>query len=202
MGRAGTKNHVSDRRCIVTGESQPRAGLIRFVAGPDGVVVPDILERLPGRGMWVSASGRALDLAQKKNPFSRAAKAKVAVPDNLRALVDDLLVQRVVSLISLARKSGDAICGYEKVRGALTTDWAVVLLQAADGSADQKRKLRPPNGQNTYVSCLKSSELGLAFGREYVIHAALGASGLTESVLLDAKRLAGVREIDDQTQHR
>ena len=103
----------------------------------------------------------------------------------------------MTSLISLARKSGDAICGFEKVRGWLIGDEAAVLVQAADGSSDQKRKLRPPTGQNTYISCLTAAELGLAFGREYVIHAALAAGGLTETVIADARRLAGVREMTD-----
>lgn len=197
MGRAGTISQSGDRRCIVSGNSQPRAGLIRFVVGPDGQVVPDILEKLPGRGMWVSADGPALDQAAARNPFSRAAKAKVGVPADLRAMVDGLLTQRVVSLISLARKSGDAICGFEKVRGWLVGEDAAVLLQSSNGSADQKRKLRPPSGRNTYISCLTAAELGLAFGREYVIHAALAAGGLTQTITADACRLAGVREMTD-----
>lgn len=194
MGRAGRKIHVGDRRCIVTGESQPRAGLIRFAVGPDGVVVPDVLERLPGRGMWLSADRAVLDRAEAKNPFPRAARGKVSLPEGLADLVEKLLLDRVVSLISLARRSGDAICGYEKVKASLVAETAVLLAQASDGSADQKRKLRPPRGQNTYVSCLSAAELGLAFGREYVIHAALEAGGLTEKVSADAIRLAGVRE--------
>lgn len=108
-------------------------------------------------------------------------------------MVERLLVERVVSLISLARRAGDAICGFEKVRKALISGEAVLLLQAADGSSDQKRKLRPPAGADAHVSCLKASELGLAFGREYVIHAALGASGLAETIRSEARRLAGVR---------
>lgn len=194
MGRAGTKNHVSDRRCIVTGESQPRAGLIRFVAGPDGVVVPDVLEKLPGRGMWVSADRKALEEAVQKNPFPRAAKSKVTVPDGFVEMVESRLADRLVSLISLARRSGDAICGFEKTKAALVNDSAVLLAQANDGSEDQKRKLRPPRGENTCISCLSAAELGLAFGRGYVIHAALMAGGLTETIRSDAKRLAGVRD--------
>lgn len=197
LGRAGTKKHVDardgDRRCIVTGESQPRAGLIRFVAGPDGVVVPDVLEKLPGRGLWVSADRAALEKAVKKNPFSRAAKSKVSVPEGFAQLVETQLADRVISLVSLARRSGDAICGFEKTKSALVNESAVILAQASDGSDDQKRKLRPPRGPNTYISCLNAAELGLAFGREYVIHAALMAGGLTETIRSDAQKLAGVR---------
>jgi predicted RNA-binding protein YlxR (DUF448 family) len=196
LGRAGRKTQTDDlatRRCLATGEAQPRAGLIRFVLSPDGVVTPDLAERLPGRGMWVSADRDALEKVIKKNPFSRAAKTQAKLPDGLLELLDQLLVKRLIDLISLARRSGDAICGFEKTKGALISGAAVVLVQSNDGSDPQKNKLRPPNGQNTYISCLNAAELGLAFGRDYVIHAALAAGGLTDAIRFDAARLSGLR---------
>ena len=116
MGRGGrTKDRdVSERRCIVTGETAPKAGLIRFVIGPDNMVYPDLLEKLPGRGMWVTASRDALDKAGK-GQFSKSAKQAVNVPDGLTDEVERQLVRRVVDLIALARKAGSAVCGFEKV---------------------------------------------------------------------------------------
>ncbi len=198
LGRAGKKTETEEatRRCIATGETQPRAGLIRFVLSPDGIVTPDLAERLPGRGIWVSAQRDAMKLAIAKKLFSRGAKTQATIPDGLLELVESLLLKRVIDLISLARRNGSAICGFEKTKGALISGKAVVLLQALDGSGPQKGKLRPPDGQNTYISCLKSAELGLAFGRDYVIHAALAAGGLTRSVKKDIARLAGIRGED------
>jgi predicted RNA-binding protein YlxR (DUF448 family) len=181
-----------ERRCIVTGETGGKAGLVRFVVGPDGQVVPDILNKLPGRGMYVTAGRAQLEQATKKNPFSRAAKAPVTVPEGLVAEVERQLLRRVTELISLARKAGDAICGFEKVKDWLAAGQAKVLLQASDGSVRGKSKLWTPEG-GRFFGCLTSDELGLAFGRESVIHAALSAGGLTERVIEDAARLAGVR---------
>lgn len=195
LGRAGRKTQTDEttRRCIAKGDAQPRARLIRFVLSPDGIVTPDLAERLPGRGIWVSAERDALELAIQKKLFSRAAKTQAIIPEGLIELVEDLLLKRVIDLISLARRNGSAICGFEKTKGALISGKAVVLLQAEDGSEPQKGKLRPPDGQNTYISCLTAAELGLAFGRDYVIHAALAGGGLTKSVKQDFARLAGIR---------
>jgi hypothetical protein len=107
--------------------------------------------------------------------------------------VETLLVSHLISLISLARKGGSALAGFDKCKSALVSEQAIALIQASDGSEGQKRKLRPPEGKNTYISCLKGDELGLAFGREHVIHAALLRGGLSKRVLLEANRLAGVR---------
>lgn len=195
MGRAGQKTHNDEhtRRCIATGNIQPRAELIRFVLSPNGIVTPDLSERLPGRGIWVSAQSSAIKTAINKNLFSKAAKSQTIIPNELLKLIEDLLLKRVINLISLARRNGSAICGFEKTKGMLISGKAVVLVQALDGSEPQKRKLRPPNGQNTYISCLKAAELGLAFGRDYVIHAALAEGGLTKSVKREFLRLARVR---------
>jgi len=191
-GRTKSKE-AQDRRCIVTRDSSPKSGLIRFVVGPDGVLHPDIAGKLPGRGLWVTADRAALDTAVRKNLFQRAARQAVAVPDALVQNVDALLARRIVGLLSLARKSGHAITGFEKVKDAAVSGSVALLLQASDGSTAQKAKIRPPKGENTLISCLSGQELGLAFGRENVIHAALAAGGLSRRIVEDAARLAGVR---------
>jgi len=181
-----------ERRCIATGESQPKSGLIRFVVGPDNVIVPDLLEKLPGRGIWVSADPAALAKAVEKNLFSRGAKQMVTVPDGLIEQVEAGLARRVVDLISLARKSGRAVAGFEKVKSWLAEGRAKVLLQAADGSERGKTKLWTPEGAR-YFGCLTAQELGLAFGRQSVIHGALAAGGLERRVVEEASKLRGLR---------
>jgi predicted RNA-binding protein YlxR (DUF448 family) len=188
-----------ERRCIVTRASGPKAGLIRFVVGPDSEVVPDLAERLPGRGLWVSADRKTLDLAAAKGHFARAAKAPVRVPPDLADRVESLLAQRVVDLIALARKAGQAVAGLEKTKAALVSGEAVLLLQAADGSARERAQLRPPEGDESRVSCLLGHELGLAFARDRVIHAAVLAGGLGERVRGEALRLSGIRNVTDRS---
>ncbi|MCT8158533.1 RNA-binding protein [Pseudoruegeria sp. SHC-113] len=183
-----------ERRCIATGEVAPKAGLIRFVVGPDGTVVPDLAEKLPGRGLWVSADRAALELAAKKKLFSRAARQQVAVPEGLADHVEALLARRVVDLISLARKAGLAVTGFEKVKDWIVSGRGAVLIQANDGSERGKSKLRPPPGKGAYIDVLSASELGLAFGRENVIHGALAAGGLTTRVVEEATKLTGLRD--------
>jgi uncharacterized protein len=182
-----------ERRCIATGDTQPKRGMIRFAVGPDGQIVPDVLEKLPGRGIWVSAERSALEKAVKKRLFSRAAKMPVTVPDDLVDRVERQLVRRLVDLISLSRKSGRAVAGFEKVKGWLADGRAKVLLQASDGSERGKGKLWTPEG-GRFFGVLTSSELGLAFGRESVIHGALAAGGLASRVVEEATRLAGLRD--------
>jgi uncharacterized protein len=195
MTRGGREKLTDEpeRRCIVTGESQPKAGLVRFVVGPDGQVVPDVLGRLPGRGMYVEAVAASIDKATKKNLFTRAARQPVVVPDGLLALIEGQVLRRVTDLLSMARKAGDAVTGYEKVKDMLAKGQARVLIQASDGSERGKTKLRPPEGAGSFIGCLTAGEMGLAFGRERAIHAALAAGGLTSRVVEEAARLAGLR---------
>ncbi len=191
-GRNDSKDEP-ERKCIVSGESQPKGGLIRFVLGPDGMVVPDLLARLPGRGIYVAADRAALDKAAAKGLFSRAARAPAKAPPGLADLVEGLLARRVVELLSLARKAGDAVTGYEKVKDWLVKGTATVLIQASDGSERGKAKLRPPEKTGLFIGCLSAQEMGLAFGREHAIHGALAAGGLSDRVVEEAARLAGLR---------
>lgn len=197
MTRGGRTRDVDEpeRRCIATGESQPKGGLIRFVAGPDGAVVPDIAGKLPGRGFYVAADRAALETAVKKKLFARAARQPVTVPEGLADLVEALLLRRVIEGLSLANKAGQALAGYEKARELIGSGRTAVLVQASDGSARGKTKLRRPDNA-AYVGCLTGAEIGLAFGREHVIHAAVAAGGLSRRVVEDAAKLARMRGQD------
>lgn len=195
MTRGGAHTDPSDgpeRKCIATGEVQPKYGLIRFVLGPEDQVYPDILGKLPGRGMWVSADKAALETAVKKGLFSRSAKQAVKVPETLIADVETQLARRVVDLISMSRKSGHAVAGYEKVKDWLAKDYAEILIQASDGSERGKSKLSTPQ-DGMFIGWLTADELGLAFGKQTVIHGALASGGLTDRVVEEAQRLKGVR---------
>lgn len=191
-GQAKEREDGPERKCIATGEVQPKNGLIRFVLGPEGQIVPDLAGKLPGRGLYVSADRAALDKAAAKGLFSRAMKQPVKAPEGLTDLVEQMLARRVVDLISLARKSGEAVSGYEKVKTWLQTEEATVLIQAEDGSGRGKSKLSTPYG-GRYIGWLTADELGMAFGRQTVIHAALGSGGLVPRIVEDAQRLKGMR---------
>lgn len=193
MGRGGADKDrdAPERRCIVSGVRQPPGGLIRFVVGPEGQIVPDLAAKLPGRGLWVAADRGTLSQAAARH-FARAAKAPVRVPDGLADTVEALLLRRVIELIALGRKGGQAVAGYEKVREWLLRGDARVLIQASDGSPRGLTKLRAPDN-GVHVTCLNAQELGMAFGREHVIHAALAAGGLAARVVEEAAKLARMR---------
>ena len=195
MGRGGLHNseNLTERKCLVTRESVPKLGLIRFVTSPDGVVVPDIMEKLPGRGYYVSSKLKVLEEAVKQKVFSRGAKTQVMVPENLIIEIDRQLARRVVDLVSIARKAGRAVTGFEKVKGWLADGRAKILLQASDGSERGKGKLWTPEG-GRFFGCLTAQELGLAFGRGHAIHCALSGGKLSERVVHEAARLRGLRE--------
>ena len=197
-GKSKTRDEP-ERRCIATGEVQPKRGLIRFGVSPDGVIVPDVLEKLPGRGIWVASERAALETAVKKGLFGRSAKQSVSVPETLVNDVEAQLAKRLIDGISMARKAGKAVAGYEKVKDWLGREEARILFQATDGSERGKSKLHAPGGKGSFFEVLNASELGLSFGRERVIHAALGFGGLTERIREDAIRLSGVRILDSGT---
>lgn len=195
-GGRGKTQDEPERRCIVSGDRGGKAGLIRFVLDPADRVVPDLAGKLPGRGMWCRAERPVLEKALRKNAFTRAARRQVEVPADLPDRVEALLAQRLVGLISLARKAGLAVAGYEKVKAGLQSGTVRVLMQASDGSVRGKSKLKPPDGPGTWIDSLTAAELGLAFGRENVIHGALAAGGLTTRVVEEAARLQGMRATD------
>ena len=187
-----------ERRDIVSGEIMPDSRLVRFVADPDGVMVPDVAAKLPGRGLWVAASKAAIATAVEKKLFARAARANVSAAPDLPARTEAALVARMSGDLGLARRSGAAVLGFDNVLRQLEGPKPPkVLIEAFDGAPDGKRKLYAAAHRLALdcvvIETLTSAELGLALGRENVIHAAVQPGGLADRLTLDAERLSGFR---------
>jgi predicted RNA-binding protein YlxR (DUF448 family) len=202
-GAGRGKRRDSERRCIVTGAVGAPERLVRFVVGPaslgeGGAVVPDIDERLPGRGMWVTAERDVLERAMAKGAFARAAGQRVTVDPDLVGRVETLLALRVIALLGLARRAGAAVAGYEKVRAALAGPKVALVLEARDAGTDARKRLVGAIGSRTVLRMLDGAELAAAFGRDMFAHVAVlfeaGARGrLAAEIERECRRLSGFR---------
>lgn len=183
------------RTCIVTRAERPPDEMIRFVLAPDGTVTPDLKRRLPGRGVWTTATAEVVAQAAKRRAFDRGFKGKAIVPDDLPARIDRLLEADCLQRLSLANKAGLVTTGFAKVEAAIGEGGVIFVLHATDGGQDGKRKigqaLRRRFGDQAppEVECFGSAQLDLALGRTNVIHAALRAGPAGAALLASMMRL-------------
>ena len=183
------------RRCIVTRQPLEKPAMIRFVVDPEGRVTPDLKERLPGRGLWVTASREALDQAFARHAFSKAAKQSVKVVPDLGAQVAALAKREVAELLGLARKSGQLVAGFEKVEAALRAGKVRLLVAASDGAEDGRGKLARLAGSGVEICApLTAAELAQALGREHAVHAAIKAGGIAEKTIIAARRFVALAQ--------
>jgi predicted RNA-binding protein YlxR (DUF448 family) len=202
-----TNRSATTRMCAVTREVRPIDELIRFVVSPQGEVIPDLKRKLPGRGLWVSVSHRAVAEAVRRNQFSKGFKRDVRVSPALAADTESLLVRGAIEALAMAAKAGQVVSGFSKVEGALEQGQAQALIHASDGAADGIRKLDAAARQNSgnnqesrefpIVTALTSAQLDLALGRSNVIHAALLAGPASKTFLSRSHTLVRYRMADD-----
>ena len=204
-----TKKSATSRMCAVSRRVRPIDELIRFVVAPSGEVIPDLKRKLPGRGLWVSASHSAVAEAVRRHHFTRGFKREVRVAATLAVDTEDLLARSVAEALAVAAKAGQVVCGFAKVADALERGRNAVraLVHASDGAADGIRKLdtlvrqigrndgRP--AEILIVNVLTSEQLDLALGRSNVIHAALLAGPASDTLLSRSQLLVRYRMADD-----
>ncbi|MFC0407367.1 RNA-binding protein [Roseomonas elaeocarpi] len=178
------------RRCVATRESLPKERMIRFVLGPGRELVPDLSERLPGRGMWLSARRDVLEAAVKRGAFARASRGQVHPPPDLSMRIEAGLRLRVRDLVGFARRAGQAVCGFQQAREWLQAERAGVVVQASDGSANERARLVGARGVPV-VAALTAAELGGIFGRDHAVHVAVAKGRLAQEIAREAARLGG-----------
>jgi uncharacterized protein len=193
--------NLPERTCIVTRVVMEPDQMIRFVAAPDGRVVPDIKGKLPGRGAWVSLERPKVEEAIRRKLFARALKSAVTVESGLAELVDQLLAADAIAALSFANKAGKVIAGFNKVESTLAGGGVAALLMASDGAEDGKRKMaqvlrRFADGTaaGPAIMLFSSAQLSLCLGRENVIHAALLAAPVSGSFVAKCLRLQTYRQ--------
>ncbi|WGS23707.1 MULTISPECIES: RNA-binding protein [unclassified Bradyrhizobium] len=202
-----TPKSATTRMCAVSREVRPIDELIRFVVAPTGEVIPDLKRKLPGRGLWVSASRRSVAEAVRRHQFNRGFKRDVRVAPTLPADTEALLVRSAIDALAMAAKAGEVVSGFGKVEDALNRGETAALIHASDGAADGIRKLdailrqrSEKRGESPVigtVNVLTSAELDLALGRANVIHAALLAGPASKTFLSRCQMLVRYRMADD-----
>ncbi|MEG6508429.1 RNA-binding protein [Methyloligella sp. 2.7D] len=194
------------RRCALSREQLPKDALIRFVASPDGEIVPDLKEKLPGRGVWITADRASVAEAAKRNAFARALKQAVKIPPALAERVGQMLNEAALSALSLANKAGSVTFGFAKIEDAIKKGRVRALVHAADAAEDGCRKLDGKyaaiagDGAIAPIRIFTADELGLASGRTNVIHAALARGGAAENFIAAAERAQRYRGAADGCQ--
>jgi predicted RNA-binding protein YlxR (DUF448 family) len=198
----GPRTREVERLCVATREVRPVSDLIRFVIGPGGDAVPDLKCKLPGRGVWVTATHDALGEAIKRKVFSRGFKRDVRLPPDLLERTGRLIAQSALDALAIAAKAGSVVSGFAKVENALTHDHVLVLLHAGEAAPDGVKKLnaalhRAPTAGSVLVShAISGAQLDLALGRSNVIHAALLAGPVSGTFLARLQRLERFRTGD------
>lgn len=198
------RRQETERECCLTREVRPVAELMRFVVGPDDVLVPDIDARAEGRGAWVTGTAAMVGEAVRRKAFAKSLKAPVTVPADLAELARTRLEQRLCGALSMAKKAGQIVTGATKVRTAIEKGEIVALFTASDAAPDGRGKMAGalkaanmaareagiPGPDVPHFEMLESAQLGLALGLENVIHAALTKGPAAQGALARAERLA------------
>lgn len=175
--------------------------MIRFVVAPDGSAVPDLKRKLPGRGVWVTATRAALDQAVKRNCFARSFKRPVRLAPDLVDATERLLGRAALDALAIAGKAGRVVAGFAKVEAALARDPVVALIHASDAAREGVRKLDAAirgrfgseSPQIITVATFASAQLDLALARSNVVHAAVLAGPASDTFLVRLRRLERFR---------
>ena len=200
LGEGAGKNSVKDsvkavsqRKCLVTGLLLPKDRLLRFVVGPENFLVPDLDEKLPGRGLWLSSERYMVNTACAKGLFAKAACVDVRLSEDLADQIECLMKNRCLDLIGLARRAGEVVSGFEKTKTWLREGRCGVLLQASDGSVDGKKKLKLMAKGTAMVDIFDAKEIGQALGRDNAVHGVVACGGLASRLIKSVDRLMAFR---------
>lgn len=193
MNEKPTKK-TPERRCIVTGEHGTPETLLRFAVSPEGVLVFDCYQKLPGRGAWVTPNATMLQHAMDNKLFTKTFKSQVKLQEGFVDHVEERLKQSAYELLPLCQKSGLLISGYEKVKETFAQEAVAALIMASDASENAREKLFTIRKDYPLIEAFTREELGVAVGREQAVQIALLESALSQKFIQKMQCFTGFRD--------
>lgn len=187
---------LAERTCILSGRKAVRGEFIRLAISPDGLVLPDVHARAPGRGAWIGVSRQDLEIAvskgKLKGALARAYKgAPLSIPEDLADRIEAALVRALTDRLGLELKSGRLLMGSDRIAQNAREGRVEWLAHAADAREDGSRKLDQAwrvgsdaegSGLRGVTLPLDRETLSVALGRDNVVHLALNDRGSAQRV--------------------
>jgi len=178
----------TERKCIATGVVKPVEELLRFTITPDNTLVPDFDKKIDGRGLYVCVSSKLLKKALNKKLFSKSARICLKASSDLDKQTEQLLYQKGLSWVNLARKAGALVAGFEKVKANILKHKVAFIIEATDASDESSSKLKADIEDMKILKVYTSQELSEALNTENTVYIAILKSDIAQKVYDNIKR--------------
>ena len=171
------------RKCVLTGKIMPKEELLRFVLMSDGTVLPDFNKKLGGHGFYLSNSKKMLsELAAKANPLNKILHTKTIMSEDFPQIVEQILYKRGLDALNLARKAGDLVLGFEKVKDIIAKGKAAFVIEATDAGEDGRQKIAAMAKDLEKFTLYDVASLSNALNRENTVYLAVKKSSMSVMV--------------------
>jgi predicted RNA-binding protein YlxR (DUF448 family)/ribosomal protein L30E len=182
------------RTCIACRETKKQHELLRFVLSPDGILLPDLQHKLPGRGAYTCLNYSCIRKACERKQFSRAFRqeGEAVAPEALRERIIRSMENRIASYLALANKAGKVVSGSDLVADFLrkkSTAKRIVFL-AADISEDIGQRMRTLAEVNhvVHVTLFDKERYGELLGKGLRSVVAVHGDGFVETLIMEIER--------------
>ena len=171
------------RKCVLTGNILPKEELLRFVLLKDGTILPDFNKKLDGHGFYLSNSKTLLQgLSAKANPLNKILHTKTIMAEDMPQIVEQILYKRGLDAVNLARKAGDLVSGFEKVKEVIAKGKAAFVIEASDAGDDGKQKIAAMSKDVEKFIIYDVAALSKALNRENTVHLAVKKGPMSNMV--------------------
>ncbi len=168
------------RTCFVCRNTYDKSDLMRLVVDDAGVIWPDLLAKMPGRGVYLCMDEGCLKALSDKRlgVLQRDFSPQLPQWEVLRQRMFDMLSQRLIQLLKSMRRC--VVLGRDAVMHQMWDKERLLVMFAADAGGAVLRQvqdaiakraqgeIKPAEQVQVVTSLLSMAELGQALGREKV----------------------------------
>lgn len=176
-----------ERKCILEGTVKPVSELLRFIV-LNNTLLPDFNKKLPGKGMYITSNRLSLAKALEKKMFNKVSRHNLKIAADFIDMVENLLKQKALESINMARKSGMLITGFEKVKEEIKKNNADFIIEALDAGKDGKEKVAFLAKNIEIFNLFSIEELDMALNKENTVNVAVLKSKTARMVYNNLKK--------------
>ena len=167
---------------------------IKISLSPDNKLIPDLSDKLPGKSVWLPADKALIvDILRKEDLKTYFGVSKIFSSD-LVSLIEMVLRKRILSSISMTKKSGVLVIGLDAIKTQLIQKRHCLILVAIGAKSVADKFFFTSKTASIFENMLEQKDLEKSTGKYNVKYVGIFSKNFKKTIQEDLNKLKGFIE--------
>ena len=180
-----------NKKIFLNSSSINKDNFIKICLSPDNILIPDLCDKLPGKSVWLPADKALIvDILRDEDLKTYFGISKIYSPD-LVSIIEMVLRKKIVSSISMTKKSGVLAVGLDAIKAQLIQNSHCLIIVAMGAKGLANKSYFASENVSVFEGLLEQKDLEKSTGKINVKYVGVFSKNFKKTIQVDLNKLKG-----------